>query len=164
MGEVDLGMHHPEKATEIAGDHPCYLADLCHRSWKARKREQALIMVDKLAATDHDYAEIHIMVADMLRRQKGRVDEAIALLDKGLTLVHVNGRLMNAKARMLMSLDRVDEAQMIYEDMVAWGLGNVRSHSKIYRLFDEHGRTETGRKLIETSTSAFEDVQDMLAS
>ena len=53
------------------------------------------------------------MNADMLRRDKTRVEGALTAIDRALTLAHGSQRLMSQKGRILMLLDRAEDARAL---------------------------------------------------
>ena len=69
------------------------------------------------------WTKIHQMNADMLRRDKTRVESALTAIDRALTLAHGSQRLMSQKGRILMLLDRAEDARALYENIADWGQG-----------------------------------------
>lgn len=150
-----------EKAHDLSGQHPCYAAELAQQLWWAKRRKEARALHDRLAASNHLFVEIRIMTADMLRRDSDRTKEALDQLNLGLAQAHGAQRLMTAKARLLMTLNRVDEAQAIYEDIVNWGLGTEHTFVDIYRQFARLDRPEVARDLTDRSPFDYALVREM---
>ena len=160
-GNDETALFQLEKANDLAGFHPCYAAELAQRLWAAKRRKEVWAIHDRLAATDHDYVEILLMTADILRRDADRRDDALAQLDRALTLAHGAQRIMTAKARLLMEMGRVDEAEPLYENIVAWGLGTEHTFVDIYRQYARLGRPQVARALTERSPFDYEKVRAM---
>ena len=149
------------KACHLMGWHPCYQAELAQRLWKLKERDECREVVDRLAQTPHDFIEVTLMTSDMLRRDEDRLEEALALVDRALIPGHGAHRLLAARAKLLMMLDRVDEAQAVYETLVDCGLGTEHTHVDIYRQFSALGREDVARALTARSIYDFEMVKDM---
>lgn len=56
------------EAAELAGQHVCFLAEQGIALMKAGKKGRAIELFSKIAQQDHDFIEIHIATADVLRR------------------------------------------------------------------------------------------------
>lgn len=150
-----------EKANDLAGFHPCYAAELAQRLWWAKRRKDVWDIHNRLARSDHYFIEIRLMTADMLRRDEDSLEDALDEIDKGLALAHGAQRLMTLKARLLMQLERVDEARSIYEDIVAWGLGTEHTFVDIYRQFARLDQLDVARDLTERSAYDYDLVREM---
>ncbi len=149
------------KASNLMGWHPCYQAELAQRLWKLKERDECRAITDRLAATPHDFIEVHLMTADMLRRDPDRLEDALTLVDRALVPGHGAQRLLSARARLLMMLDRVEEAQSVYEMLVDCGLGTEHTHVDIYRQFSALGREDIARDLTARSIYDFDMVKEM---
>ena len=149
------------KASNLMGWHPCYQAELALRLWKLKDRDACWEVVNRLAATPHDFIEVTLMTADMLRRDAARWDDALALIDRALVPGHGAQRLLAARAKLLMMLERVDEAQAVYQTLVDCGLGTEHTHVDIYRQFSALGREDVARALTARSIYDFEMVKAM---
>lgn len=157
-GAALRALHH---ACELAPRHPCYLAELGHRLHRIKAKDEALALHLKLAEIDHDFIEVHLMVAEALRRERDHLEAALAEMDKALTPGHGQVRLMAGKARLLMMLGREAEAREIYETMVGWGVGTEYTHVQILRMYREIGREDVARSLTERSDFDFETVREL---
>lgn len=149
------------KASNLMGWHPCYQAELGQRLWKLKQRDEAVAIYDRLAQTPHDFTEIHLMTSDMLRRNPDRLDDALTLLDRALVPGHGSPRLLAAKARLLMMLERPEEGRAVYEEMVTCGLGTEHTHVDIYRQFSALGRIDIAKDLTARSIYDFDVVREM---
>jgi tetratricopeptide (TPR) repeat protein len=162
MGDTDTALTHLEHAAALSDQHPCYLADSAERLWAFKdRRGDARGIYDKLAQQKHGFVEIHILTANMLRRDKTRCEEALAELDKGEILAHGALRIMTPKAKLYMTLGRMDDAIEIYEQITDWGLGTVHTFQNVYRQFEEIDRLDLARHIIGRSNFEFEAVQQM---
>ena len=152
---------HLEKAAEMHGEHPAYMAEMAQRFWKVKRRDECAKLHDRLFGMQHDFIEIHLMNADMLRRDKDRVEDALTAIDRALTLGHGSQRLMSQKGRILMLLGRAEEARALYENIVDWGQGTEHTHVEILRQFRELGREDIAEGLTSRSIYDFEMVKEM---
>jgi len=150
-----------EKAAEMHGEHPAYMAEMAQRFWKVKRRDECAKIHDRLFEMDHNFVEIHLMNADMLRRDKSRVEDALTAINRALALAHGSQRLMSQKGRILMLLGRADEAQDLYENIVDWGQGTEHTHVEILRQFRELGREDIAEALTSRSIYDFELVKEM---
>ena len=150
-----------EKAAEMHGEHPAYMAEMAQRFWKVKRRVECAKLHDRLFEMDHNFVEIHHMNADMLRRDKTRVEDALTAIDRALTLAHGSQRLMSQKGRILMLLDRAEEARALYENIVDWGQATEHTHVEILRQFRELGREDIAEGLTARSIYDFEMVKEM---
>ncbi|MFZ3584236.1 hypothetical protein ACOI1H_19025 [Loktanella sp. DJP18] len=158
---VKTALFQLRKASNLTGWHPCYQAELAQRLWKLKERDECREIVDRLAATPHDFIEVTLMTADMLRRDEDRWPDALALIDRALIPGHGAHRLLAARAKLLMMLERVDEARAVYESLVDCGLGTEHTHIDIYRQFSALGREDVARDLTARSIYDFEMVKEM---
>ncbi|WP_394152795.1 hypothetical protein [Loktanella salsilacus] len=152
------------KASDLTGWHPCYQAELAQRLWKLKERDEYWQIVDKLAQTNHDFIEVQLMTSDMLRRDPDRLEDALALVDRALVPGHGAHRLLAARAKLLMMLERVDAAQDVYETLVNCGLGTEHTHMEIYRQFSALGREDIAKDLTDRSIYDFDMIKDMVNS
>lgn len=152
---------HLEKAAEIHGEHPAYMAEMAQRFWKVKRRDECAKLHDRLFEMDHDFVEIHLMNADMLRRKEERWEDALTAINRALALAHGAQRLMSQKARILMLLGRAEEARALYEDIVDWGQGTEHTHVEILRQFRELGREDIAEGLTNRSIYDFAMVKEM---
>ena len=150
-----------EKAAETAGAHPCYMAELAYRYWREKRRDEAREIHNLLARSDHQFVEIRLMTSDMLRRNEETLERALAEIEKAMDMAHGAQRLMSAKARLLMELDREDEAFALYQDIADWGLGTEHTFVEIYRQFSKRGKTDVARDLTNRSSFDFAVIRDM---
>ena len=72
-GDDKTALMQLEKAAEMHGEHPAYMAEMAQRFWKVKRRDECAKLHDRLFEMDHNFVEIHHMNADMLRRDKTRV-------------------------------------------------------------------------------------------
>lgn len=149
------------KASNLMGWHPCYQIELAQRLWKLKDRDACWEIVNKLAQAPHDFIEVTLMTADMLRRDADRLEDALKLIDRALVPGHGAHRLLAARAKLLIMLERVDEAQAVYEALVDCGLGTEHTHVDIYRQFSALGREDVARDLTARSIYDFEMVKEM---
>lgn len=162
-GTAEDALPYLERATELSGNHPCYAACLADRLWLDKdRRDEARAIHDQLAASDHEFVEIRILTANMLRRTADRLPEALAELDKAEVLAHGAARIMTPKARFLMGAGRTDEAFEIYGKIVDWGLETIHTLQDMYRQCDRIGRPEVARDLIKRSTFDTDMVLDLV--
>jgi len=161
MGNAKAGLHQLRRGQVRAGNHPCYLAELGHRLHQFGRRGEALEVHKTLAGMDHNYIEVHLMVAEALRRNPDLWELGVQQLDKGLVTGHGAARLLAAKARLLMLLERTDAATEIYGQMVDWGLGTEYTHVQILQLFRQIGQEDVARGLTGRSIYAFDDIVAM---
>lgn len=152
---------HLEKAAEIHGENPAYMAEMAQRFWKAKRRDECERLHDRLFEMEHDFVEIHLMNADMLRRKEDRWEDALTAINRALALAHGAQRLMSQKARILMLLGRAEEARTLYEDIVDWGQGTEHTHVEILRQFRMLGREDIAEGLTNRSIYDFAMVKDM---
>ena len=150
-----------EKAADASDAHPCYLAELAQHCWRNKRREDARDIHARLSRTDHDFVEIHLMTSEMLRRNDETLDLALDEIDKAMEMAHGAQRLMAAKARLLIQLDREDEAFALYQDIADWGLGTHHTFVEIYRQFSKRGKTDWARDLTDRSSYDFAMIRDM---
>lgn len=150
-----------EKAAEIHGEHPAYMAEMAQRFWKAKRRDECSKIHDRLFEMDHNFIEIHMMNADMLRRNDDRQEDALTAIDRALALAHGSQRLMSQKGRILMLLGRAEEARALYENIVDWGQGTAHTHVEILRQFRALGREDIAAELTNRSIYDFEMVKEM---
>lgn len=137
------------------------MAEMAQRFWKVKRRDECAKLHDRLFEMDHNFIEIHMMNADMLRRNKDRVEDALTAIDRALTLAHGSQRLMSQKGRILMLLGRAEEARELYENIVDWGQGTEHTHVEILRQFRELGREDIAEGLTNRSIYDFEMVKEM---
>ena len=147
-------------ASGMAQDHPCYRAELAWHLWQSGAQAEALDHADALAASPHGFVEVHQLTAELLRRDPGRLEPALAAIDRALALGHGAQRLLSARARLLMMLDRVEEARSVYEEIVTCGQGTEHTYVDLFRRFARLGREDIARDL--TARSAF-DVETVRA-
>jgi len=150
-----------EKAVEIHGEHPAYMAEMAQRYWKAKRRDECAALHDRLFEMKHDFVEIHLMNADMLRRNDDRIEDALTAINRALALAHGSQRLMSQKGRILMLLGRADEARELYENIVDWGQGTEHTRVEILRQFRALGREDIAEGLTKRSIYDFEMVKEM---
>ena len=150
-----------EKAAEIHGEHPAYMAEMAQRFWQAKRRDECAQLHDRLFEMDHDFVEIHLMNADMLRRKKDRLEDALTAINRALALAHGSQRLMSQKGKILMLLGRAEEARGLYENIVDWGQGTEHTHVEILRQFRELGREDIAEGLTNRSIYDFALVKEM---
>ena len=150
-----------EKAAEMHGEHPAYMAEMAQRFWKVKRRDECAKLHDRLFEMDHNYVEIHLMNADMLRRDKTRIEDALVAINRSLDLAHGSQRLMSQKGKILMLLDRADEARDLYGNIVDWGQGTEHTHVEILRQFRALGREDIAEDLTARSIYDFELVKEM---
>ncbi len=153
-GNPGLGLNQMRQAVALAGDHPCYVAELARRLKDGGDREGSDALVAQLAEMDHAYIEIHLMVSDALRRVPQTRADALMHLEKALSLTHGSPRLLQAHARLLAQLDRFDEAHAVYARMIDWGIATEITYVQIYRLFKQTDREDIARDL--TARGAFD--------
>lgn len=165
IGNEKTALFQLEEAAQLTadttGEHPCYMAEMGQRFWKAKRRDECAALFDKLAKMDHNFIEIHLATADMLRRKDERLDDALVAIDKALKLGHGSQRLMSAKARILMLLERPDEAEELYEIIVNSGQGTEHTHVEIYRNYKKLGRIDIAKGLTDRSIYDFDMVVEM---
>jgi hypothetical protein len=128
---------------------------------KVEKRDECREIVDKLAQTFHDLIGIQLMTSDMLRRDPDRLTDALALVDRALAPGHGAHRLLAARAKLLMMLERVDEARGAYEILVNCRLGTEHTHVDIYSKFSTLGREDIEQDLTDRSIYDFDMVKEM---
>ena len=160
-GDDKTALMQLEKAAEMHGEHPAYMAEMAQRFWKVKRRDECAKLHDRLFEMDHNFVEIHHMNADMLRRDKTRVEDALTAIDRALTLAHGSQRLMSQKGRILMLLGRAEEARALYENIVDWGQATEHTHVEILRQFRELGREDIAEGLTARSIYDFEMVKEM---
>lgn len=110
-GDDKTALMQLEKAAEMHGEHPAYMAEMAQRFWKVKRRDECVKLHDRRFEMNHNFVEIHHMNTDMLRRDKTRVEDALTAIDRALTLAYGSQRLMSQKGRILMLLDRAEEAR-----------------------------------------------------
>ena len=150
-----------EKAAEIHGEHPAYMAEMAQRFWQAKRRDKCAQLHDRLFEMDHDFVEIHLMNADMLRRKKDRLEDALTAINRALALAHGSQRLMSQKGKILMLLGRAEEARELYENIVDWDQGTEHTHVEILRQFRKLGREDIAEGLTNRSIYDFALVKEM---
>ena len=155
----EMGLHQLRAASELEPVHPCYQAELAYRLTQAGQRDEALQIVEQLFAVQHNYVEIHFFLSEILRRVPSTREKALVSLERGLSLTHGSPRLMQAQGRLLMQLQRVEEAYAVYEKMVDWRLSTEITHVQIYRLFSDAGREDMARALTQKSDFDFDAVK-----
>lgn len=158
------GLRQLRFALQLAGPHPCYLAELAHTLIQAGDKDEGMALLHQLVALEHDFVEIHFLNSEVLRRHPDTRDLALTQLERATGLIHGSPRLMQAHARLLLQLGKVDEGQEVYAKMVAWGLDTELTHVHIYRFFNGIGRAEVARDLIEPSTFDFEAVKALASA
>ncbi len=158
---AQTALMHLEKAAEIHGEHPAYMAEMAQRFWKVKRRDECAKLHDRLFEMEHDFVEIHLMNADMLRRDEGRWEDALTAINRALTLAHGSQRLMSQKGRILMLMGRAEEARELYENIVDWGQGTEHTHVEILRQFRALGREDIAEGLTNRSIYDFELVKEM---
>ncbi len=158
------GLRQLRIALELAGPHPCYLAELAHYLIQSGDKAEGMALLDQLIGLEHDFVEIHVLNAEVLRRHPDTRPQALGQLERATGLIHGSPRLMQAHARLLLQLDRVDEAQEIYARMVAWGIDTEFTHVQIYRFFNGIGRAEVARDLTGPSAFDFEAVKALASA
>ncbi|KQI68564.1 hypothetical protein AN189_09655 [Loktanella sp. 3ANDIMAR09] len=149
------------KASNLMGWHPTYQAELGWRLWRMKERDECWEIYNRLAVADHRFIEVHLMTSDMIRRNPDRLEESLAVLERGLKPAHGAQRLLAAKARLLMMLERVEEGRAVYEQLVDCGLGTEHTHVEIYRQFSALGREDIARELTARSIYDFDMVKEM---
>ncbi|MBS1304262.1 hypothetical protein [Loktanella sp. SALINAS62] len=152
------------KASNLMGWHPTYQAELGWRLWRMKERDESWTIYNTLAVSDHRFIEIHLMTSEMLRRDTNRLEESLEVLNRALAPGHGAQRLLAAKARLLMMLERIDEGRAVYELLVDCGLGTEHTHVEIYRQFSALGRTDIARDLTARSIYDFDMVCEMAES
>ena len=119
-----------EKAAEIHGEHLAYVAEIAQRFWQAKRRDECAQLHNRLFEMDHDFVEIHLTNADMLRRNKDRLEDALTAINHARALAHGSQRLMSQKGKILLLLGRAEEARALYENILDWGQGTEHTHVK----------------------------------
>jgi len=161
-GDHDVAVRYMKEATEMAGNHPCYAADLAEKLWTAKRRNEAREIYNEIAQTEHEYIEIYIMTATMLRRDTDRTQEALDQLNKALKRAHGGLRIMLPKARLLMTLGQHEEAYALYKNIADWGLGTEHTFVAAYRDFDKINRLDLARNLIDSSVLDFDVIHSLV--
>ncbi len=151
-------------AAELSRAHPCYVADLAHRLILEGEKDEGAEFLEQLVEVEHDFVEIHFLNSEVLRRLPRTRALALAQLERAISHIHGSPRLMQAHARLLLQLDRADDAQGVYAKMVAWGIDTELTHVQIYRAFTGIGRDEVARDLIGPSAFDFETVKAMASA
>lgn len=157
-GDADAAVTTLRHAVQLSGDHPCYLADLAVHLRTLRQKDEVDAIWARLADLDHDYIEIHLTAAHMLRRRPGTREQALAILERLSDSVHVHNRVHTLRARVLLELDRADDAAAVYCDLVDTGLSNPAMHAKLEDQFAEIGRPDIGADLFARSRFTREEI------
>ena len=150
-----------EKAAEIHGEHLAYVAEIAQRFWQAKRRDECAQLHNRLFEMDHDFVEIHLTNADMLRRNKDRLEDALTAINHARALAHGSQRLMSQKGKILMLLGRAEEARELYENIVDWDQGTEHTHVEILRQFRELGREDIAEGLTNRSIYDFALVKEI---
>lgn len=150
------------EAVDLSDNHPCYLADLAERLRDKGDKARATALWHQLADMDHDLIEIRLMTAEILRRSPDTRDRALALLEQASQQAHVTTRLQTMRARVLMDLGRVEEAQHLYQQLVDWGLSTPYLHADIHRRFGKLGREEFADAMTARSRFNPEEIEAVL--
>ncbi|HEX9707075.1 MAG TPA: tetratricopeptide repeat protein [Steroidobacteraceae bacterium] len=123
-----------------------------------------VLIDDYLAASPADTADVIAGVAAVLV-EEGRGDEAIALVDRALTLMPDDGLLL-ARGFLLERLDRIPEAIADLRQVVARRPNDPMAQNALgYTLVDRTGSLEEGQRLIERALAAKPDsyaIQDSM--
>jgi tetratricopeptide (TPR) repeat protein len=153
------GLRQLRLAAELSRAHPCYVADLAHRLILENDKDEGFALLEQLVEIEHDFVEIHFLNSEVLRRLPRTRALALVQLERAISYIHGSPRLMQAHARLLMPLDRAQDAQEVYAKMVAWGIDTELTHVQIYRAFSGIGRDEVARDLTGPSAFDFETVK-----
>lgn len=162
-GDIEGAILEMTQATEASGDHICYLSNLAYFYTQIRNHAEARRLQEMTTEHDHPLIEVKLMAAEALRTPIATRDLALEEINKALALSPGSLKLLCSKARILVQMDRCDEAEAIFRTVAASNMATSFQMAQIYRQLSAAGRTE---KVIEDivhlqTALSFEEVRRM---
>lgn len=121
------------EAADLSGRHLAFLAEQGLALARAGQKDEAIALFTEIWSRGHDFVEIHIMTADVLRRKGATRDLALQVAAHVDAMVPGARRTAQIHQKVLEQLGRKDEARRIAERFVAWNRVCGRFSSRVGR-------------------------------
>lgn len=160
-GEIEQGIVALARAAEMSEDNPYYLAHLGFWYGKAKMPDQAYQTFEKLADIDHTSIEVTMLTSEFLRRKPKSRDRALALINKANEAAHGSLRLLIAKARQLLALDRIAEAEGIYRMIATQRTAHQNVFVQMYRILLKLDQEPLAKSIVADSQFPVAEIEQL---
>lgn len=156
-GDLDAGLKATEAAAEMSGHNPYYLAHLGVWYGRAQQQDAAYRTFLKLADLPLEAVELQLLTSEFLRRRPKTRDRAMDLIEGALAQAHGAHRVLLAKAKQLITLGRIEEADAIYRALARQKMAHDNTFVQMYRMLTKIGHED--RAISITAESQFDPAE-----
>ncbi|SNT76325.1 hypothetical protein [Paracoccus seriniphilus] len=119
------------EAAELSGQHICHMAEQGVALVRAGKKGQAIDVFKRISERDHDFVEIHITTADVLRRQGKTRDLALKVAAHVDDMVPGGLRTAQIHRKVLEQTGHKQQADQIVARFKAWNRSCGKFSSRV---------------------------------
>ena len=158
------GIAHLKYATALSGDNPYYLANLGFWYGRTKQNDQAYSIFQRLAENPPHSIEINFLAADFLRRRPATREQALDLLQQTIRNAHGSVRLRIAEARLLLALNRIDDAEETYRAIARKKTAPPNVFAQMYQSFTRLDQEDRAVSILSETQFSRDEIATLLAT
>lgn len=162
--QFDEGLVQMEHAAALSGGNPYYLASLGLWYGRAKQSDQGYQTFLRLADQPTHCIEINFLLADFLRRRPATREQALDVLEKAIRNAHGSVRLLIAQARILLILNRVDDAEETFRAIARKKTAPINVFAQMYQSFAKINHENRAISILSETQFSREEIVALLAA